>query len=185
MNKHIVEAILEQGRLEERAKVAAWFRYIAKSIREDADAGLWDPLQESDVEDAIDEYNGHANKIEAKIHLKELERAEARREVLKSFDYTLSQEELDMADVMGMTADEYIHCKKEVAAEEYYRQKTNSTSLNAEVDRLREVLIGIRAEIDDMENPFNGGGAPEMQHGFETAVEHAVNIITEALGDAA
>lgn len=48
-------------------------------------------------------------------------------------------------------------------------------------ERLREKLIGIRAEIDDMENPFNGGGAPEMAHGFETAVEEAVNIVTAAL----
>ena len=53
--------------------------------------------------------------------------------------------------------------------------------LNAEIERLREALIGIRAEIDDMDNPFNGGGAPEMAHGFETAVEHAVNIVTAAL----
>jgi hypothetical protein len=53
--------------------------------------------------------------------------------------------------------------------------------LSAENERLRDKLIGIRAKIDDMENPFNGGGAPEMEHGFEVAVDDATNIVTAAL----
>ena len=52
--------------------------------------------------------------------------------------------------------------------------------LITENERLREALIGIRAEIDDMENPFNGG-APDAEYGFETAVDQAVNIVTAAL----
>ena len=50
-----------------------------------------------------------------------------------------------------------------------------------ENERLREKLIGIRAEIDDMENPFNGGAFVDAEYGFETAVDQAVNIVTAAL----
>lgn len=55
--------------------------------------------------------------------------------------------------------------------------------LSAENERLRERLIGIRAEIDDMDNPFDSHSAPEKQYGFEVAVDQAVNIVTAALGE--
>lgn len=41
----------------------------------------------------------------------------------------------------------------------------------------KAVLAAIRAEIEDIENPFNGGGAPEMAHGFEQAVENIMDLI--------
>lgn len=69
MTKDMVDAILDQGRLEERAKIAAWFRHIAKCIKEDADEGLWHPLTGRDVQDAIDEHNHYAECIEAGEHL--------------------------------------------------------------------------------------------------------------------
>ncbi len=72
-----------------------------------------------------------------------------------------------------------------IDAEELERQRLAAAdrieALSAESERLREKLIGIRAEIDDMENPFNGGGAPDAEYGFEVAVDQAFNIVTAAL----
>ena len=49
---------------------------------------------------------------------------------------------------------------------------------------LEAALVGIRAEIEDMDNPFDASASGEMHYGFETAVEHATNLINAALGKA-
>ena len=67
-----------------------------------------------------------------------------------------------------------------------YQSERYFSLVDATADRAKELedeLIGIRAAIEDMENPFSGGGAPEMHYGFERAIEDATNLINEALGD--
>ena len=87
-----------------------------------------------------------------------------------------SDDPLDAADRIEALSKENDRLNANLAVEAKFVDK-----LSAENERLREALIGIRAKIDDMENPFNGGGAPEMEHGFEVAVDGATNIATAAL----
>jgi hypothetical protein len=61
---------VEAGRDIERAAIAAWFRHTAMCIRKDADEGLWYPLDENDVQEAILEQNGYAKWVEEKEYLK-------------------------------------------------------------------------------------------------------------------
>lgn len=45
-------------------------------------------------------------------------------------------------------------------------------------DLVRETKISLRAAIADIENPFNGGVAPEAHYGFEQAIEDVTNLVT-------
>jgi hypothetical protein len=60
---------VEAGKNIERAAIASWFRHTARCIRKDADEGLWHPLDEYDVQNAILEQNGYAKWVEDKEYL--------------------------------------------------------------------------------------------------------------------
>ena len=95
------------------------------------------------------------------------------------YDYLVEMADADMreaADRIEALSKENDRLKANLSIEAKFVDK-----LSVDNERLREALIGIRAKIDDMENPFNGGGAPEMEHGFEVAVDGATNIVTAAL----
>ena len=66
---HSMVQAFARHRMEERAAIVAYFRHIAKCIRLDADEGLWYPLTECDVQDAIDQYDRCAEWIEEGEHL--------------------------------------------------------------------------------------------------------------------
>ena len=53
--------------------------------------------------------------------------------------------------------------------------------LRADNARLREALEGLKAAVDDLDNPFDASASGEMHYGFERAVDDATLVIEAAL----
>lgn len=66
--EHLAHECVENIRVAERARIAAWFRHAARSTRIDAAAGLWDGI-EDEVDGVIDTFNGYADTIESGAYL--------------------------------------------------------------------------------------------------------------------
>ena len=80
------------------------------------------------------------------------------------------------ADRIEAQAAEIEELKSWKAAEEADHHK-----LRAEIERLREALVTVRARIEDIENPFEDGTRQEHT-AFEKAVDAAQLIAMEVLG---
>ena len=72
-------------------------------------------------------------------------------------------------------------CWLTLTRDEIQQAADHIENLEADNARLREALEGIKAAVDDLDNPFDASASGEMHYGFERAVDDATLVIEAAL----